>query len=351
MIERDKLHYNTTKIDGYNLPFNFIISEREAGKSTAIVLDKIYKAFIKSGLPSIVVRRKIVHITSVYIDDLAKILHKFVDEKIKFKYSKSDIKSGIVDVFIEDKLFIRVIALSIDMTAYKSLLLKCAYIVYDEYICNTRLGEKYLKNEAFRFLELRKTFLRENLNLKCYFMGNPYSKYTPYHMYFGIDTNKLKSGVILTDKTRYVIEAYKLTDELKAHILANDPLYKFSDDYTKYSFDGVSINDANIMIADKPQNFSLWAVFKVADKMIGIYKNNDVTNLDYIFYVEFINFDISKKRDIYVFDFADMENNTQLYCNSDRFKFEKFKIAMRNRNIAFQNIECYYLIEDIYYNI
>lgn len=49
MIERDKLHYNTTKIDGYNLPFNFIISEREAGKSTAIVLDKIYKAFIKYG--------------------------------------------------------------------------------------------------------------------------------------------------------------------------------------------------------------------------------------------------------------------------------------------------------------
>jgi hypothetical protein len=41
-MKLDNLHYSFTKIDGYNKPFNFIISEREAGKSTALWL-KIYR--------------------------------------------------------------------------------------------------------------------------------------------------------------------------------------------------------------------------------------------------------------------------------------------------------------------
>ena len=352
MIKRDNIHYNTTKIDGYNVPFNFIISEREAGKSTAIVLDKVYKAFRVYGLPSVFVRRKVVHITSVYIDDLAKILRKFVDDKIQFKYSKGDLKSGLVDIFIGDKLFIRLIGLSVDMTAFKSLMLKCAYIVYDEYIANTRMGEKYLKQEAFKFMELRKTFLRENRNLKCYFMGNPYSKYHPMHIHFGIPSNKIKRGCILSDGKQWAIECYEITEELRKFILANDPTYQFDNAYTRYSFDGESINDNNILLGNKPQNFSLWAVFKSGTNIIGCYKNNDITNLDYTFYCEFIDgAELSKKRDIYVFDFADMDNGTQLFCKSDNEKFNKFKVAMRNRKIVFATIECYYLIEDIYFNL
>ena len=62
MIKRDNIHYSTRKIDGYNLPFNFVISERELGKSTTIILDKIYKPFKERGETTIVIRRNVNHI-------------------------------------------------------------------------------------------------------------------------------------------------------------------------------------------------------------------------------------------------------------------------------------------------
>ena len=46
-MKLDDLHYTTRKIDGYNKPFNFIISAREAGKSTYITLKKVYEQFEK----------------------------------------------------------------------------------------------------------------------------------------------------------------------------------------------------------------------------------------------------------------------------------------------------------------
>ena len=33
-MKLDNLHYNFTKIDGFNKPFNFVIGERGDGKST-----------------------------------------------------------------------------------------------------------------------------------------------------------------------------------------------------------------------------------------------------------------------------------------------------------------------------
>lgn len=42
-MRKDKIHYSPRKIDSYNKTFNFITSEREAGKTTAIPATKIYK--------------------------------------------------------------------------------------------------------------------------------------------------------------------------------------------------------------------------------------------------------------------------------------------------------------------
>lgn len=42
MIKRDKMHWNPCRMDSYNKPFNFCISARSSGKTTAMLL-KIYK--------------------------------------------------------------------------------------------------------------------------------------------------------------------------------------------------------------------------------------------------------------------------------------------------------------------
>lgn len=356
MIKQDNIHFSLRTINGYNLPFNFIISEREAGKSTAIWLQS-YDSWIKDGSTTLVIRRKVVHITKAYIDDICQIIRKFRDESCKFEYSQSTIKEGIVDIYINEKRFIRICALSVDITALKSLVLRdLKYIIFDEVICNQRFGEKYLKDEATKYMECYNTFRRESENLKCYFLGNPYSLYNPYFLFFNVDTSKLKRGSIITDKKSYVIQCYEITPELRAKILKENPLYQFDNSYTKYAFEGKNVNDLNIIIKEKcPEHFKLMYVFKSANRYIGLYKC-DLMYWDYftdiVYYCQFINSEhISKRRDIICFDFEELVDRVVMLSPDERYKFQKIKDAMRKRLIAFNSIECYYLVEEIYFNL
>ena len=354
MVERDNIHFNCRKIDGYNLPFNFIISEREAGKSTAIWLDKAYKCFKENEQTTLVIRRKITHITKAYIDDICQIINKFTDDGVVFQYSQSSLKEGLVDIYINNKRFMRVCALSCDITALKSLvLLNLRYIIFDEFICNQRFGEKYLKDEATKFMEVYNTFRRESENLKCYFMGNPYSLYNPYFMFFNVSSAKLTRGAIVSDKKSYVIQCYEITQELREKILEANPLYQFDNAYTKYAFEGQNVNDLNIIIRDKlPPNFKLLYVFKSANKYIGLYRSSIWIDYDIIYYCQFIDGSkVSKRRDIICFDFEELVDRVVMLSPDERYKFQKIKEAMRKRLIAFSSIECYYLIEEIYFNL
>ena len=310
MIERDNIHFNCRKIDGYNLPFNFIISEREAGKSTAIWLDKAYKSFKEGNHTTLVVRRKITHITKSYIDDIAEIINKFTDDRVVFEYNASSLKEGLVDISINDKRFMRICALSCDITALKSLVLRnLKYIIFDEFICNQRFGEKYLKDEATKFMEVYNTFRRESDGLKCYFMGNPYSLYNPYFMFFNVNTARLQRGSIITDKKSYVIQCYEITPKLRSKILELNPLYQFDNSYTKYAFEGQNVNDMNIIIREKlPPHFKLLYVFKSANKYIGLYRADIFFDSgDILYYCEFIDGNkVSKRRDIICFDFEQL---------------------------------------------
>lgn len=352
MIQRDNIHFNSRQIDGYNLPFNFIISEREAGKSTDIWL-KAYSKFKEDESTTLVIRRKITHITKSYIDDIAQIINKFTDDNVKFEYAITSLKEGITDISINNKRFLRICALSCDITALKSLvLLNLKYIIFDEFICNQRFGEKYLKDEATKFMEVYNTFRRESEGLKCYFMGNPYSLFNPYFMFFNVDTARLKRGVILSDKKSYVIQCYEISKELRAKILAENPLYQFDNSYTKYAFEGVNVNDQNIIIQKtRPEGFRLMYVFKNSGKYIGIYRREFwVDGIGY--YCEFLNPNsISKRRDIICFDFEELVDKTIMLSPDERYRFQKIKEAMRKRLIAFESIECYYLTEDIYFNL
>ena len=352
MNKLDNIHFNLSKILGYNLPFNFVISEREAGKSTATWL-WVYANFESKGTTVVVVRRKVVHITKSYIDDISRVINKFRENKITFEYSLSTLKDGIVDVYVGGKLFMRVIGLSADITIFKSGMVNdIGAIIFDEFICNRQFGEKYLKAEATKFLEVYNTFRREAKNLRCIFLGNPYSLYNPYFVEFGVKTSLLKRGAIITDQKRYVIQCYEITPELRSKILAENPLYQFDNAYTRYAFEGQNIADENIVVKPFPNNFSLFFVFGIEGKYLGVYRNNDYFDLEYCFYVKFIDKnEISKRRSIYVFDLDDLVERTVLLSSEERYKFSRLKTALRNRAIAFESIECYYMFEEIYNNL
>lgn len=352
-IQLDDIHYNSRKIDGYNVPFNFIVSEREAGKTTWIVMKKLYQSF-KEGHTSLIIRRQITDITDVYIEDFAKLINKFSDDQVKFTYKKSSLKDGLVDVYIGEKeaarLFVRIVALSNPINRIKSTMLpNIKYLLFDEFICNPEFQEKYLAAEATRFKEIYNTYQRETTMLKCYFIGNPYSDYNPYYVWLGVDTNKLKRGQIQRG-INWAVEKYEITQELREAILAKNPLYQFDDSYTRYALHGESVNDANIKLSTLKENYKMKFVFRIDNKYLGVFQNNYLEDRSDKYFVKVVD-NVSAKRCIYCFDFNQLIDRTCLLSINDKCMFNRFKIAMRRRQVEFETIECYYLMIEIYNNL
>lgn len=361
IVARDNLHFTFREIDGYNKFISFVISEREPGKSTALWLDKIYKAY-QEGKTSIVIRRRIADITDIYIDDSVEIIKKFIDPKFTVHYKRTSLKDGIVDLkkwekvgendegdVLEERIFCRIIGLSNPLSRLKSLVLRnLKYIIFDEFICNPNEGEKYLTGEAFKFFELVNTFQRESSGLKCYFCGNPYSLYNPYFLELGVDTSKLKRGAILKGDN-YVVQCYEMKQELRDLILSRNPLYKFDNAYTKYAFDGININDSNIRLEDKPVNSFIEFVFKVSNKYLTVYKNYNY-NEDKRYYIE-LSDDVSKKHEVFCFDIKELVNRAVLASNIEKQQFHYLKACFRRRLVVFNSIECYYLFEEVFLNL
>lgn len=123
-IERDKIHYSVTEDDGYNAPINFIISPREPGKTTSILLDKIYKPFKSKGLPAVVLVNQPADISEAFLASFEELINEFKGYEIHTKYPKSA-KDTVTTIFDSDtgKPFIHVLSLSTKKTRLKRLVL------------------------------------------------------------------------------------------------------------------------------------------------------------------------------------------------------------------------------------
>lgn len=354
---RDNIHYSFRPIDGYDMTYNFVISCREPGKSSNFFVEKVYPFWKKNKAPLLYIVRNIVEITEGLITTIQDvIINKFFDDNVTFLYSKASLRDGIVDVKIKGELFMRIEALSIsDRKMKQSILKNGSMIVFDEFIINPKNGEKYLKNEVDKFMTLYNTNKRDRFDkskpMKVYFLGNPYSMFNPYFMFFDVKPSQLKFGCI-NNNGKCVVDYYKMKPELRDKLLAENPAYVFDEQFAAFNLDGQPVNDKNIKLGTLPQNYHLRFVFKVENKYIGVFQNNYwEDNADMYFCKYLSKEEISKRRVTYCFDFEEMVNGCALFSREDANKFNKFKIAMRRRLVAFSSIDCYYLIEEIYNNL
>lgn len=362
----DNLHINFSEVDGYDKDFNYIISEREPGKSTQLGLR--LETLYKKGMRGLVVRRLTADITESYITSIPESIQDFIDYQIEIYFSKSQLKEGVVDVYRieryvteegknvkEQRLWFRVISLSNPLSRIKSAVLReLGGVFMDEFICNTRLGEKYLPDEAFKFKELFKTYRRWTSDkvkrLRCYFLGNPYSKYNPYFASHNVNYSAIKRGSFYVG-SNFVIWCYEMLPELRAKIIADDPLYKFDDAYRKYAFEGVAVNDVNIIVCEKqPQNYFLRLMFYKSGKYYGIYENLDCAD-GFKYWVGSADVFEGKRRNIIAFDFNDLIDKTALISKLDKVSFQKFKLAIGRREVQYSSIESAYICEEIYSNL
>ena len=353
MEKLDNLHYSYREIDGYNKPFNFVLGPREPGKTSMAWLKKVYFPWRKTKRPWIYLTRTSVEISSALIESIADtIINKFTDDNVKLVYTKGTFKEGITDVFIGKDIFFRIVSLNIQLRRIKLAVLKnIEAVLMVEYVINPRNIEKYLKDEAYKIMEAYTTWRRECKGiLKCYFLGNPYSLFNPLFVYWGVDTNKLKPGTFYVGEN-FVIHYCQLSEGLRAKLLEQNPLYKFDEDYSAYALDGVAMNDRNIKVVSKqPMGYSLRYVFRIANKFIGVYRNNYLIDHEDKYWCSPVDTP-SARRQVWCFDFGELIERVSLISQEERIALSHFKSAMRRRNISFSSIEVYYYIEEIYNNL
>ncbi len=351
-IQDDGLHYEYREIDGYNKPFNFVLSSRELGKTTAMWVKKIYRPWKRDKRPWIYFVRQNVSISEALIQSIFDVnINKFDDDNVEPKYNKGAFKDGIVDVKIGEDVFFRIVSLSIPLQRIKLAVLKNIKGVYmDEYIINPKNDEKYQKNEAFKIKEAYTTWIREcEGTLKVYITANPYSLFNPLFVDWGVETNKLRRGEFYVGDM-FVIHWAKMSDKLRAKLLEKNPLYQFDEDYSGYALEGMAINDKNIKLGTLPSNYQLRFVFRVSDTLIGVFSNQVYESGDDKYFCKEVD-NVSSKRVAYCFEFDDLVDGTIIMSLDERRRLIRFKDAFRKRLIVFESIEIYYFIEEIYKNI
>lgn len=347
----NKIYFNWRRLDGYPQPFKFAGGPREPGKTTASWSGKIWPRYQKLKRPWIYLVRQSVEITEALIESIRGYITKFYDDVPEFKYNKGSFKDGIVDIKIDKDIFFRIVSLSIPLRRIKLAVLKDLDGVFaDEYIIDPRSDEKYQPNEGFKIKEAYTTWRREaNGVLKFYFSANFYSLYNPLFVELGVDVSALRKGEVWTNDL-IAIEWVTLTPELREKLLRDNPLYKFDEDYNNYALEGSAINDRNIKLSSLPQNFSLKFIFKAQNRFIGIYRNNSYRDDEDKFFCRFIT-DFSRYRTIYCYEFEELIERAIVMSIDERMRLQRFKEAFRERKVAFEDINVYYFIEEIYKNI
>lgn len=355
-MKRDALHFSFSEIDGYNKPFNLVISPREDGKTTDLISRKARNAFEKDGRPTILLRRYARDIDGDYIKSLETTLNLFAEdegkERISLYVNKGDLARGIARVYADKKqtkMIFYVIAINLPLSRLKSRTVgNPAYIFFDEVINDPKSNERYVKNEAFVFKEIYNTYYRgAETAPRCYLCGNPYSWFSPYFMLFGIDGKELASKGFLTGPN-WVAQYHSLNPELKRRILAKNPLYEFGqDDYRSYALDGVAVEDKAIEVVPlRPEGYTLIYAFRVMHRLIGIYAASS-RDADYVYWAGKLEA-VGGRRQTYAFDFDELQQGAALLTYTDRLRFQGLKWAMAHKSLACDTIETGYILREVY---
>lgn len=358
-INFDNIHYNIATLDGFNKKFNFCWSPRELGKTTSILVQKAYKQFKEKGRPTLFLYNMAADITEAQVVSMENTINKFKGREVHLSVQKDSGTIWLVwDGKKDDrKLFAILASVGAPIRRLKGLNFgKLACIVYDEAIVNTAMGEKYPANLSFKIKEIYKTFARESRPevLKLYCFGNPYSKYHPLLIDWGVPINDVKKGKIISGKT-WVVQAASLSPELKEWILKNDPEHDWDDTYERYAFDGDAINDDNVWIEEKcPEGFKLRYVFKIQDRYLWIWRSQKIDFSDGLFsgtfWIDAKKESPGKRKEVISSDFESMTQNTVL-ISAYKGLFETLKRAVALNKVSYSTPEAFYLIQLIYESV
>ena len=361
--ERDNLHYSITEDDGYDADCVFVLSPREPGKTTSIVLDKIYGAYKREGLPSVVLVNHAADVSEAYLASFEETVNAFKGYEIHTKYPKSASAGGVTIIkdAETDAPWIYVVSMNTPKTRLKRLNLgEVALMWYDECNVDVNIGEKWPDNLTSKWNELYTTLARARYpkKLKFYATGNFYTRYNPLMVYLGVDCGKLTIGKKTQAKKKFIVsgeeitiktlvDCYQLKPELREYILKHNPGYSFDDTYRRY-FEGEAIGDIGLPIQEKqPEGYQIKYVFKLEDRYLYVWRSSGDNPFASKYWLESTGRVPGSKREVFVISIEQLVSNSLLSSSFKRL-FESLKFAISCSNCSYSSPEAFYALQRLY---
>lgn len=193
--------------------------------------------------------------------------------EFKCKINKSGLGYGYIKRPKSDKweVFITFVPLSIALKHKSIARPDCMLIIYDEFIIDTSLGLRYLKNEAIVFMEFYESVGRLK-GTRVIFLGNTISVINPYFNYFKvkIDVNK----------------EWYLKNEICVWLYANDEFLKMKEStrwgkfisgtkYGDYNMKNSFYRDKSSFIESRSNKCQPAFALKYDEKVYGVWRDYD----------------------------------------------------------------------------
>lgn len=274
----ENLHYDYQKIDSLNCYLNFILADRDSGKTYGL-LKKMIKRHIRYKKEYLYLRRTKEEIRQCRDNLLNWIIanDEFPDYEFRCPGSSWQIKH------VKEKnwtTFLHMKRLSSASATKGYSAPKLEYILFDEFTLEKTTYQRYLDNEIDLLFSLIETIMRDNEKIKIYCCGNATSINNPYTLFYGLYS--LEKGFNFPpNRDKQVVFDYqpnmKKSQERKKKKFFN--VIKGSR-YAKMAYDSEFVYESQDFICDEPNN-SYFQFCIVHDNItLGVHSTDD--NIIYI---------------------------------------------------------------------
>lgn len=267
------LYYNPTKLLSHNKFLNFVIGERNFGKTYGFKKWLINRA-IKHGEQFIYLRR--------YKNDLKKFGQFFDDVGVEFpEHEFKVVGRTLYTKKIKDKDW-QEIGIGVELSGWQSnksySWVKYKYILFDEFLLEKDYV-RYIPNEAQAFMNFVGSAIRDrDGGEKIFCLANSTSLINPYFLFWNI-TPKTNKEFSVYDEHGIIVQITDSGNAFKEHI-RNTPVGKLQagTEYEKMSVDNEFVNDDMTFVIkrskeSKHQFNIIWKGFMIGfwfDKKEGI---------------------------------------------------------------------------------
>lgn len=329
------MFWTNQKILSYNKTFNFVIGQRTGGKTYDSKCLAI-RTFLKNKKETVWIRREKTEISKKFRDKFfSDVLHLY--PKIEFEMKTNELGAT---AFINGEPAIHFVALSVYYKHKSIPFQNVKWIVFDEFIVNTRAGARYLKGEAFSFMEIYHSIARPystekdgkeilvDPKTRVLFLGNSISIVNPYFAYFNLKVDKSREFNVFNNQVVQIWDGSEHRKFMESTSLGQSMV---GTPYLEYAQENHFFLDNDLFIEQKTPKSKYVVGFLISSQRLGVW-------IDYQQGVLFVNRQVDPTNLLVSVEIDDHQPNLLMIQHFKRlFYYRQIKTAFENGLIRYSD--------------